>query len=354
MGRINGSVTQKPDAYEYWIDWNESNINNANNTSTVSATVYIKCNSHTSYENNRTSTLSINGQTFSNTLNINLSPGTTVTLISGSTTVTHNSDGSKTITISASSALPNGSGWGPKFGSASANVSLTTIGRYAEINSAYVESTGLTTAVIRYSVSKSASIYCSVDKALWGGARVKNTTSGTFTVTGLTPNTKHSFSILARATDSGLDRVSSEFYGTTKDIARISSVSNFEHGSNASVSITNPASLTLSLIMKIGDTQVLSRTAKAGSNTITFSDAELDNIYKKYGTGSSLTATFVASGSGYTNSKTCTITLKGNQKTGRTNVSGSWKRGKIWTNVNGTWKRAVVWTNVNGTWKRCI
>jgi len=62
--------------------------------------------------------------------------------------------------------------------------------------------------------------------------------------------------------------------------------------------------------MKIGNTQILSRTVKVGSNTITFSDTELDNIYKKYGTGSSLTATFVVSGSGYTNSKTCTITLK--------------------------------------------
>lgn len=74
MGRINGSVTQRPGSYEYWIDWSESNIDSNNATSLVSATVYIKCNSHTSYENNKTTTLWINGQAFSNTLNISLSP----------------------------------------------------------------------------------------------------------------------------------------------------------------------------------------------------------------------------------------------------------------------------------------
>lgn len=62
--------------------------------------------------------------------------------------------------------------------------------------------------------------------------------------------------------------------------------------------------------MKIGDTQILSRAVSTGNNTITFSDTELDNLYKKYGSSSSLTATFVLTGSGYTNTKTCTVTLK--------------------------------------------
>jgi len=107
--------------------------------------------------------------------------------------------------------------------------------------------------------------------------------------------------------------------------------------------------------MKIGSTQILSKTVSTGTNAISFTDSQLDAIYKLYGSSSSLTATFVLTTAGsYTNSKTCTITLKGNQKTIRTNVSSSWKRGKLWTNVSGTWKRAVLWTNVNGTWKRGI
>lgn len=49
---------------------------------------------------------------------------------------------------------------------------------------------------------------------------------------------------------------------------------------------------------------------KEGSNPISFTDTELDTVYKKYGVESSLIATFIVSGSGYSNSRTCTITLK--------------------------------------------
>lgn len=137
--------------------------------------------------------------------------------------------------------------------------------------------------------------------------------------------------------------------------AIITSLPNFEHGSNASVTIDNPSGSVLTLVMKIGSTQILSQSASTGANTIAFTDAQLDAIYKLYGSNSSLTVTFsVTTSAGFTSSKTCTIILKGNQKTGRTNVSGTWKRGKLWTNVNGAWRRAVLWTNVNGTWKRGI
>ena len=137
--------------------------------------------------------------------------------------------------------------------------------------------------------------------------------------------------------------------------ATITSLPNFEHGSNASVTIDNPSGSALTLVMKIGNTQIFSKSVSTGANTISFTDAQLDTIYKLYGSSSFLTATFtVTTSAGYSSSKTCTITLKGNQKTIRNNVSGSWRRGKLWTNVNGTWRRAVLWTNVNGTWKRGI
>ena len=279
---------------------------------------------------------------------------TAQTICEGTTTVTHNSDGTKSIDCSAILDFQSGT-YSPGDFKPSGNLTLTTIPRYAEINSVSVKSTGLNTAVISYSVSRSANIYCSVDGQNWGNVVAQNTTSGTFTVSGLTPNTKHSFRILARAVASGLDRASDYFYGTTKDIARISSLNDFGHGNDVSVSITNPASISsLKLAIKIGDTQILNRTVSIGTNKITFADTELDNLYKKYGSGSSLTATFVLTGSGYTNTKTCTVTLKGNQKTIQNNVNSEWKRGKLWTNVNGEWKRAVLWINVEGTWKRSI
>ena len=54
VNRINGYVTQHNEAYEYYIEWEEFNINQQANTSSVRATSYIKCNSHTSWANNKT------------------------------------------------------------------------------------------------------------------------------------------------------------------------------------------------------------------------------------------------------------------------------------------------------------
>jgi len=107
--------------------------------------------------------------------------------------------------------------------------------------------------------------------------------------------------------------------------------------------------------MKIGNTQILSRSINTGTNTISFTDAQLDTIYKLYQNNNSLIATFVlTTANNYTNTKTCTITLKGNQKTVRNNMLSNWKRGKIWANVNGSWKKAVAWIKVNGIWRRGI
>ena len=176
-------------------------------------------------------------------------------------------------------------------------------------------------------------------------------TSGTFL--NLSPNT--TYYLRANASNGTYRGFSEVIPVTTYDIARISTANNFNHGDSTSIQITNPASLSLSLEMKIGNNSILTKTGlTTGTNTISFTDTELDKIYKLYGNSSTLTVTFIVSGSGYTNSKNCIITLKGNQKTVKNNVSGSWKRGKIWTNINGTWKRAVIWTNINGNWRRCI
>lgn len=137
--------------------------------------------------------------------------------------------------------------------------------------------------------------------------------------------------------------------------ATITSAPDFQHGSNASITIDNPSGSNLTLEMKIGSTQILTKTVKAGANTISFTDTQLDKIYKLYGNNNSKTVTYtVTTAAGYSSSRTCTVTLKGNQKTIRSNVSGTWRRGKIWVNINGTWRRAVVWIKVSGTWRRCI
>ena len=111
MARINGSVSQRSDSYSFYIDWSESNVSVANNTSKVTATVYVYCSAHNAYAADQAQKLVIDGTTFTATKTINLSSGVTVTLVSGSKTITHSADGSKKITISADCNLPDGGGW---------------------------------------------------------------------------------------------------------------------------------------------------------------------------------------------------------------------------------------------------
>lgn len=105
--------------------------------------------------------------------------------------------------------------------------------------------------------------------------------------------------------------------------------------------------------MLVNDKEIFSKNVVKGNNTIKLTDDELDNIYKQY-VGNSLIATFNLSGSGYNNTKTCTIIFKGNHKTGHIKISNIWKRTQKWVKVDGKWYKCTRWINQNGKWKRCI
>ena len=81
-------------------------------------------------------------------------------------------------------------------------------------------------------------------------------------------------------------------------------------------------------------------------------------MYKMYGNNNEISVRFyvrtTANNTNYTDYKTVTVTLTGNQKTGYANVGGTWKRTKRWVNVSDSWKRCVRWVKVDGSWKRCI
>lgn len=307
MGTITGYGSKH--SHEFKLTVNETSTNTNNNTSEISFsfTLYRASYSWSNW-NNITYSISINGTSYTGSIP-SYSAGSTMTIRSGTQTISHNSDGTKSISYSFS--VNDASGQSYTCGNASANgsLTLTTINKSAPTFTVNPSVTGrtLTSLTFDYGVVNMASdLYYSLDNSNWVHITGQKTT-----ISNLTTNKSYTIYVQARSQANNSLRTTKNCTGTTLDIARISSVANFEHGSNASVSITNPASISsLSLIMKIGDTQILSRTVKAGSNTITFSDSELDNIYKKYGTGGSLTATFVVSGSGYTNSKTCTVTLK--------------------------------------------
>lgn len=141
MAEIVGSVSKNSSYYKYYIDVSETNIDTANNTSVVTATLKI----YTNYSGtlavryaSATHTITIDGTNYTITTGeYTLGSYKTVTLGSASKTVTHNTDGSKIVSVSANSSdLAQGNGWGPYSGSASGTMTLTTIPRASSVTCA--------------------------------------------------------------------------------------------------------------------------------------------------------------------------------------------------------------------------
>ena len=342
---------------KYRIACVENSISTTNNTSNVRITVNIwRTNQGYTTYGTGTVYVTINGtqytQSISSTQPISYMDDSS-NFFDKTLDIPHNADGTKTLTVSAYITHERFTTT-----SHSADFSMTTIPRYPSVSQSLNTKT-LNSIKMNYSSDTTCDYlwYSTNNGSSWTGIDITDGTSGNYTITGLSPNTTYNVKTRLRSKASQLTADSSALSVTTYQIGQISSVSNFDHGSNTTLVTTNPSGSSLSLTMKIGTTTILTQSVSTGSNTISFNDTQLDNIYKLYGTGSTLTATFIlttAGNSNYTHSKTATITLKGNQKTYWTNVSGTWKRSKLWTNVDGTWRRAVIWTNVNGSWKRGI
>jgi len=180
------------------------------------------------------------------------------------------------------------------------------------------------------------------------------------TFTGLSPNTTYVIEVYKVGSASG-ESGTATISVTTYQIATISTGQNINLGDNEAVTFANPSGSTMALgIYKTdGSTEIVSYRAVTGTSyTFTFTDAELDAIYKAMGTNNSVTLRIylrtTCNNSSYYHTKDIVITLTGNQKTGHIKVSTSWKRTKKWVKIGGTWRRCVRWIKVNGTWRRCI
>lgn len=208
METIPGSVSQRSDSYSFYIEWSESDIDIANNTSKVTATAYISCSKHNAWQSGLGQKLVIDGTEFTETISVDLDPGVTVTLVSGSKTITHDSDGSKSITISADCDLPYGDSWGPDWGSASGTAVLTTIPRYMDY--VYVSQRAKSSSSISLDWSCSHArdwTQYSINGGSWKDAQdyvYSENKSGYFAIGGLSPNTTYSIRVRVRRTDSGL------------------------------------------------------------------------------------------------------------------------------------------------------
>ncbi len=186
MAQINGSTTYLSSHFAYYITWSEDQVNSTNNTSRVTASVYVqKIGSYNVESSHNDHDLYIDGTHFSANNYVDMNPETTPRLlVSGSKTITHNSDGTKTINISSSGEVchidPRPS-YTPYSGSASANVSLTTITRATAVSTSDPSSVGGTSATVGGNVTDAGIPTCTQRGVYWGtsaGSQPNKVTSG--------------------------------------------------------------------------------------------------------------------------------------------------------------------------------
>ena len=135
MAQFSGNIgigTGQTDKYSLLLDVSEKSYSIENNTSQVEWWVGIRSNTayHNHYGLSETYVVNINGTVVHNAIHTpTVNSGATVWVASGTTTVSHNADGSKSISVSASFNNADRDTYLPTTGSCSGSLKLTTIPR---------------------------------------------------------------------------------------------------------------------------------------------------------------------------------------------------------------------------------
>lgn len=108
---------------------------------------------------------------------------------------------------------------------------------YANFTEHYVKNIGLNSIVVKWN----ADAYIDLVQYSLNNEEWIDTSGLEYTINGLSPDTSYDIRTRIRSRDSQLWTESSAITATTQDIARITSVENFNHGDNVSVVITNPS-----------------------------------------------------------------------------------------------------------------
>lgn len=202
-GSFSGSI--RSGHYVLRVDWSQTK-NVSNNTSTITAKIYL-VNDWSLSINSRTSSITINGETQNYTSAAISSTGTHL-LDTVTQSVAHNSDGTKSITISCNFAIQATlSGTYYSSISCSANITLDSIARASSVSSSDVDMGSATTISItrasssfthtlKYSfgdtsgtiVTKTTSTSVSWTPSINLASQIPKATSGTCTITCITYN----------------------------------------------------------------------------------------------------------------------------------------------------------------------
>ena len=349
-------------SHEFKLTLTETSYDVPTNTSVLAYTFTLYKSSYSwSGASNITFTCSINGTDYTGSIP-NYTAGSTLTLLSGSITVNHNADGTKT--VGSYFNVYDGSGRSYACGNASGsgNIVLTNIQQGTTVTSS-IRSTDWDRVAINWTAgSPSAYVQYSLNGASWEWANkyyaVENPDhyGGYFEIRELSPSTTYTVKVRCARLDTQVYSESGTLSVTTQAGNISITSSNINYGENLTVTLTNPSSLATTLVGTINSTTIISQSIVAGSNTITFTDEQLTAIYKEYSNISQpVTMTLTATASNQsTSTVSVTITFTGDRATVWIKDNGTWKKGIVWVKNNNTWKKGIAWKGVNGTWKKAL
>ena len=157
--------------------------------------------------------LVLSGTNISSTQNCGTGNFKSKTLGSASGTTTHNTDGTKSVSASAKITFK---AWGKSI-SVSGSANLPTIPRYTSITGFSVSKRNETSFTFNWSTANTVDYvwYSTNNGSSWTGVDVTDGTSGSFTVSGLSPNTTYNCKLRVRRKDSQLTTDSSTVAQTT-------------------------------------------------------------------------------------------------------------------------------------------
>lgn len=192
-------------------------------------------------------TVSINGTSYTGTID-NYDGNSDVTLKSGTLTVTHNDDGTKTIPISFSVKDTSSANYTCGNASASGTLALEDIPRYLSITSLYVSNITESSVVVNWSTNKQRdSTYYSLDNgstwigsATHGESLASGLQSGSFTILGLTEKKTYNLLVKIKRTDSQLWTISNVVTFTTYDYPHCTDSPDFTIGDKLTLTFYNP------------------------------------------------------------------------------------------------------------------
>lgn len=357
----HGTGTTGASSYTLRLDIWEDSYDINSNSSLVKANLYLDSGNYNFYQVGIPRNIYIDGeQAYYDDSQIGIDTNSSILVATVEKRVYHNSDGTKTISCSASMTNSSAS-YLPGNISCGGDLKLTDIPRYASV-SISEKRKDINSIEINWSSNANTDHrQYKINDGSWkdNGDSSSMITSGYFTISDLESDTTYKIKLRAKRTDSQLWSESNELTIKTYDYAKFTSVGVANFGSDISIKKVNESGLENKLCMYFENTLILTRNNISDSYNLSMTQLELDELYKKYSiTSSSINCTYklitTCNSKEYIDNTSGIIVLKGNAKVSKIKNNGSIKRAKVFIKKNGEIKRAVLFVKNNGYIKRCI